>query len=77
MLSYRHFKKVPSGTGSNSKTTFVRQYNGRSVVVITETALFCMDYLMKAQRLTVSFFVQRYTSDDYAIDSSLQALMNQ
>jgi hypothetical protein len=31
---------------------------------------------MKSQRATITFYVQRYSADDYAIDANLQSLMN-
>ena len=31
---------------------------------------------MKTERLTVTFYVQRYTKNDFPVDTSPQALMN-
>ena len=73
-FAYRHFKKVPAKVGSKKQ---ISVYNGRSAVVVTDTTPFCLDYNMQQQRATVSFYVQRYTAHDFAVDSSLQALMNQ
>ena len=52
-------------------------YNGRSVIVVSKLTPFCMDYATKKQHVTLTFYIQRYTADDYAIDTSLQSLMNQ
>ena len=51
-------------------------YNGKSVIVVSESTPFCIDYIMKTQHACVSFYIQRYTAEDYPLDSSLQALMN-
>lgn len=73
VLSYRHFKRVPSKTlGEN----MLSMYNGRSMVAVTSITPLCMDYCTKKEVVTISFYVQRYTKDDFVIDSSLQALMN-
>ena len=69
-FAQRHFKRVPSKAGG--KTV----YNGRSAIVVTESTPFCMNYAMKTQRVTVTFFIQRYTAEHFVLDSSLQALMN-
>ena len=72
-IALRFFKKVPSKkSGGKSVSVF----NGRAVVALTLNTPFVMDYSMKTQRVTVTFYVQRYTADDLAVDSSLQALMN-
>lgn len=71
-IAHRHFKNVPSKT----QRRLVSVFNGRSIVVVTNNTPFTMDYSMKTERLTVTFFVQRYTAEKLAIDTSLQALMN-
>ena len=58
-IAYRHFKKVPSKTSK----TLVSVFNGRSVVAVTNKTPFIMNYLMKTERVTVTFYVQRYTTD--------------
>lgn len=68
----RHFKRVPSTTGGKKHSV----YNGKSMIVISESTPFSIEYVMKSQKAFVSFYIQRYTCDDYAVDSSLQALMN-
>ena len=51
-------------------------YNGRSTIAVTESTPFCMNYAMKTQRVTVTFYIQRYTAEDFVLDLSLQAQMN-
>lgn len=71
-ISYRHFKEVPSKSGKKMVYVFDR----RSVVVVTNKTPFIMNYSMKTEKVTVTFYVQRYTKDDFPVDISLQALMN-
>lgn len=71
-IAYRHFKKVPSKSGKKMVSVF----DGRSVVVVTDKTPFIMSYSMKTERVTVTFYVQRYTKGDLPVDVSLQALMN-
>jgi len=52
-------------------------YAGCAKVVVSLYTPIKLDYIESSQKLTVSFFIQRYDSKDYAIDKSLQALMNQ
>ena len=73
-LAYRHFKKVHAKPTAGKR---VSGYNGKSVVVITSSTQFSMDYNTVKELLTIYFYVQRYTADDFVVDSSLQALMNQ
>lgn len=68
----RHFKRIPSRTGRKRDSL----YNGKSVIVVSKSTPFCIDYSMKTQKATVSFYIQRYTADNYAIDSGVQTLMN-
>ena len=72
LFACRHFKKIPSTSGGKMQSV----YNGKSVIVVSESTPFCIDYIMKTQRACVSFYIQRYTAVDYPLDSSLQALMN-
>ncbi|KAK2559083.1 hypothetical protein P5673_018728 [Acropora cervicornis] len=65
-------KRVPSKTGQKNKSV----YSGKSMIVVSKSTPFCIEYLMKNQRACVSFYIQRHTEDNYAIDSSLQSLMN-
>ena len=71
-IALRHFKKMPSKSGNKT----VSMFSGRVVVALTANTPFKMDYSMKSERVTVTFYVQRYTADDLAIDTSLQAIMN-
>lgn len=71
-IAYRHFKEVPSKSGKKMVYVFDR----RSVVVVTNKTPFIMNYSMKSEKVTVTFYVQRYTKDDFPVDISLQALMN-
>lgn len=73
-LAYRHFKKVSSKTQGEK---LLSVFNGRSIVAVTGTTPLCMDYCTEKEVVTIPFYVQCYTKDDFAIDSSLQALMNQ
>ena len=71
-FAQRHFKKVPSKAGGKPKSV----YNGKSQIVVTEGTPLTMSYSTKTERVTVTFYVQRYTDKDFAVDTSLQALMN-
>ena len=73
-IAYRHFKKVPSKSGK--KMVSVAVFDGRSVVVVTDKTPFIMNYSVKTERVTVTFYVQRYTKGDLPVDVSLQALIN-
>jgi len=63
---------VPSKT--STKLVFV--FDERSVIAVTDEMQFIMNYSRKTERVTVTFYVQRYTKDDYPVDVSLQVLMN-
>ena len=54
----------------------VSVFDGRSVVVVTDKTPFIMHYSVKTERVTVTFYVQRYKKGDLPVDVSLQALMN-
>lgn len=69
----RHFKKIPSTTGKKRESI----YSGKSMIVVSKSTPFCMEYIMKSQKVSVLFYIQRYTGDNYALDTSLQTLMNQ
>ena len=73
VLAYQHFKKVPAKTLGDKS---VSEYNGRSVVVVTRTTPLCLDYNSTKEMVTPTFYVQRYTANDFAINASLQTLMN-
>lgn len=65
-------QRVPSKAGGKTESVC----NERSAIVLTESTPFCMNYAMKTQRVTMTFFIQRYTAEHFVVDSSLQALMN-
>lgn len=67
----RHFKRIPSTTGKKRESI----YNGKSMIVVSKPTPFCIDY-MYVMKTHVSFYIQRYTAENYALDISLQALMN-
>lgn len=50
-------------------------YSGRSAVVVTKNTPMRLDYNRATNRATLSFFIQRYTADEFAIDSQLQKTM--
>lgn len=52
-FAYRHFKK--SKCAESDKMISV--YNGRSAIVVSEFTPFCIDYTMKTQRATVTFYI--------------------
>lgn len=69
-LKKRHFEKIPI------EGRRVQVLSGRSVVVVTATTPIEMSYTVKQQRITTSFYVQRYDRDGFARDTSLQKLIN-
>ena len=69
----RHFKNIPSSTRKKKES----MYNGKSMIVVSASTPFTMDYIMKTQKVSVLFYIQRYTADNYALDTSPQTLMNQ
>ncbi|XP_020914111.1 uncharacterized protein LOC110251718 [Exaiptasia diaphana] len=69
-LKKRHFEKIPS------EGRVIQVLSGRSVVVVTDSTPIQMLYSVKQQRITTTFYVQRYDRDGFAKDSSLQKLMN-
>lgn len=69
-LKKRHFDKVKE---SGRK---ILKYSGRAAVVVSKSTPLIFDFNMKQEKLTVSFYVQRYDKDDFSLDLSLQALLN-
>ena len=65
-------RKVVSGTNKRKL-----QYDGHAAVVVTEETPIRLEYEYKTNILKLSFTIQRYTSDGFAIDSTVQAKMNQ
>ena len=72
VLRKRHFSRQPDTSGK-----LASMYKGRSAVVVSPRTPFILDYNLKNQKVTVTFYIQRYTAKDFGIDSSLQSLMNQ
>lgn len=65
-------QRVPSKAGGKTESVC----NETPAIVLTESTPFCMNYAMKTQRVTMTFFIQRYTAEHFVVDISLQALMN-
>lgn len=72
-IAHRHFRNVPCRVSKR----LISVFDGRSVVVATENTPFKMEYSMKTERVTVTFYVQRYSAEKIPVDTSLQSLMNQ
>ena len=66
----RHFEKIPEGG------RVIQHYSGKSLVVVTKATPIQMDFSMKQQRVTTTFYVQRYDRNDFAKDANLQKIMN-
>jgi hypothetical protein len=52
------------------------KYSGKSTVVVSEQTPMTINYSIKKQRATLTFYVQRYDEHDFATNAQLQALMN-
>lgn len=70
-LSKTHFEKIPEGS------RVIQHYNGKSLAVVTEATPILMDFSKKHQRVTTTFYVQRYDRNGFVKDSSLRKLMNE
>lgn len=70
-LAKRHFEKIPE----NGRV--IQHYNGKSLVVVTQATPIKMDFSVKQQRVTTTFYVQRYDRNDFAKDANLQRVMNE
>lgn len=51
-------------------------YAGEARVVVSKYTPIHMEYVHKDSSLRISFYVQRYTNEGFAVDASLQKLMN-
>ena len=71
VLKKRQFSKTKEG-GRN-----ILRYTGRAAVVVGKTTPLILDYNTRREKLTITFYVQRYDKNDFAMDSRLQALTNQ
>ena len=66
------FRKEPDQeTGKPTST-----YKGRAAVVVSKNTPLIFRYSLKDFKLQVSFYVQRYTENDFAVNASLQILVN-
>ena len=70
-LKHRHF-----GKGLDEDGKMCQIYKGRAAVVVSEKTPLKFKFSMKDQKLECQFYVQRYTEQDFAIDSNLQVLLN-
>ena len=71
VLRKRHFSLQPKSKGKLSSV-----YKCRSAVVVSKNTLFVVEYNLKNQKAMVTFYIQRYTAEDFVFDKSLQSLMN-
>ena len=69
-LRKRHYSKVRKA-GRN-----ILQYQGKAAVVVGEQTPILFEYSQKHEKATITFFVQRYDKDDFAMNLQLQALCN-
>ena len=70
-LSKRHYKKVP---GIDKKMTTV--YGGRAIVPVTRETPIRMEYVLSTNIVKITFYIQRYTTEDLAIDAHVQTLID-
>ncbi|CAH3146376.1 unnamed protein product, partial [Pocillopora meandrina] len=66
-----HFSQQPKSKGKLSSV-----YKGRSAVVVSKNTPFVVEYNLKSQKAMVTFYIQRYTAEDFVFDKSLQSFMN-
>ena len=64
-LSRRKFKKEPLSPGKFA-------YDGYSKVLITRNTPICISYCTRTQKASMTFYVQRYDSEDIPLDAALQ-----
>ena len=69
-LRKRHFNKIRQ----DGRTIF--QYSGRAAVVVGKSTPLLLDYNLKQEKLTLTFYVQRYNKDEFSLDLRLEALIN-
>ena len=51
-------------------------YDGQAVVAVTEETPIRLEYDCKTNIVKITFFIQRYTAEGFAVDSTVQALVN-
>ena len=73
VLRKRYFSQQPK---SKAKAKPSSVYKGRSAIVVSEDTPFVVEYNLKNQRAMVTFYIQRYTAEDFVFVKSLQSLMN-
>ena len=61
----------------NEHKVNVHEYAGHAKVVVTLYTPMKFQFVNGSNKLITSFFIQRYDSQDFPVDKSLQALMNQ
>ena len=69
-LTKRHYEKIPE------KGRIIQTFSGKSIVVVTQATPIEIKFSMRHQRITTTFYVQRYDRYGFAKDSNLQKLMN-
>ena len=69
-LTKRHYEKIPE------KGRIIQTFSGKSIFVVTQATPIEIKFSMKHQRITTTFYVQRYDRYGFAKDSNLQKLMN-
>ena len=75
VFSPARFKGFLKRSVDESKKT-VMEYKGRAAVVVSKNTPFVMKFKMNDNRIECQFYVQSYSAEDFAIDASLQTLLN-
>ena len=70
VLKKRHFNKIKE----NDRQVLL--YNGRAAVVVGKATPIVFEYNLKSERVTMTFYVQRYSKEDFCLDLRLQTLLN-
>ena len=69
-LKKRHFEKILE------VGRVLQSYSGESIIVVSQTTPPQAIYSFKLQKVTTTFYVQRYDRQGFAKDSNLQNLLN-
>ena len=69
-LRKRNFEKATEN-GRN-----ILKYAGRAGVVVSKGTPILFEYNIKQEKVTVTFYVQRYDREDFAVNTRLQTLTN-
>ena len=75
-LAKRKFKKVVEDNKAENGNKMKTVYGGIAKVVVTTRTPLRFDYLFQKQTLTVTFYIQRYNENGFAIDATVQAMLN-